>query len=43
MKSKLPGKDYRFEALVEAIVTSPQFRNARVTETREASEIQSKR
>jgi hypothetical protein len=38
MKSKLPAKDYRFEALVDAIVTSPQFRNARAT-----SELQSKR
>jgi hypothetical protein len=30
MKAKLPAKDYKFDYLVETIVTSPQFTNARV-------------
>jgi hypothetical protein len=29
METRLPGKDYRFDSLVEAIVTSPQFLNKR--------------
>ena len=30
LKTKLPAKDYKFDYLVETIVTSPQFTNARV-------------
>jgi hypothetical protein len=38
MKTALPAKDYRFSWLIENIVTSPQFRNARVPDSREALE-----
>jgi hypothetical protein len=43
MESKLPAKEYRFDSLVETIVTSPQFLNKRVPESREIAESQSRR
>jgi hypothetical protein len=33
MKTRLLAKEYRFDSLVEAIVTSPQFLNTRVPDT----------
>ena len=38
MKTQLAAKDYQFDALVETIVTSPQFLNKRIPEVPEASE-----
>jgi hypothetical protein len=35
MKAALTGDDYRFRALVEAIVVSPQFLNRRMPESAE--------
>jgi hypothetical protein len=35
MKTRLAANGYRFNALVEGIVTSPQFLNKRSTEPRE--------
>ncbi len=40
MEAQLAAQGYRFDSLVEAIVTSPQFLNKRVTETPGASEVQ---
>ncbi len=38
MKTKLAAKDYRFDSLVETIVTSPQFLDARIAVSRETPE-----
>jgi hypothetical protein len=35
MKTKLLAKEYRFDSLAETIVTSPQFLNARIPDSRE--------
>jgi hypothetical protein len=43
MKTRLAAKEYRFDALVETIVTSPQFLNARVSDSPENSKLQSRR
>ncbi len=44
MKTKLQAEDYRFDALVETIVTSPQFLNTRVPDLRaKRPELQSRR
>jgi hypothetical protein len=43
MKSKLATKEYRFDSLVETIVTSPQFLNARVAEARQTAQMETKR
>ncbi len=43
MKTKLPAKEYHFDSLVETIVTSPQFLTARVPDSRETLESQSRR
>ena len=38
MESQLAAKEYRFDSLVETIVTSPQFLNKRISDTPEASQ-----
>jgi hypothetical protein len=43
METKLPAKDYRFDSLVEAIVTSPQFLNKRNPAPPEAPVVQSRK
>lgn len=43
MKTKLPAKDYRFDTLIETIVTSPQFLNARKPDAAVAAEPESRR
>jgi hypothetical protein len=43
MKTGLAAKEYRFDTLVEAIVASPQFRNARVAASHETAEVESRR
>lgn len=40
MQTRLPAKGYRFDSLVEAIVTSPQFVNRRTPDKPETSEAQ---
>jgi hypothetical protein len=40
MEAKLPAKEYRFDTLVETIVTSPQFLNRRNPDPAEKSELQ---
>ncbi len=42
MQSQLAAKDYRFDSLVETIVTSPQFRNRRIQDAPEP-ELQSRK
>jgi len=41
MKTSLQAKEYRFNSLVETIVTSPQFLNTRVPDTREIPDLRS--
>jgi hypothetical protein len=36
MKTRLQAKEYRFDSLAETIVTSPQFLNTRIPDSREA-------
>ena len=43
MKSRLLAKEYRFDSLIETIVTSPQFLNTRIPDSRPAVQLQSKR
>jgi hypothetical protein len=48
MKTRLLAREYRFDSLVETIVTSPQFLNARIPDSREipksqAGKLQSRR
>ena len=43
MRTKLLAKEYRFDSLVETIVTSPQFLNTRIPDFRRAPQLQSKR
>jgi hypothetical protein len=48
MKTRLLAKEYRFDSLVETIVTSPQFLNTRIPDSREipkpqAGKLQSRR
>jgi hypothetical protein len=43
MESGLHAKDYRFSTLVETIVTTPQFLNARIPAPRETTEVGSRR
>jgi hypothetical protein len=43
MDSKLPAKEYRFNFLVETIVTSPQFLNKRNSDSRETPKAQSRK
>jgi len=43
MENKLPAKDYRFNSLVEAIVTSPQFLNKRNPDSPETPEARSRK
>jgi len=43
MKTSLTAKEYRFDSLVDAIVTSPQFLNIRVPNTRDPAKLQSRR
>jgi hypothetical protein len=43
METRLAAKEYRFNSLVETIVTSPQFLNKRVPDLRETSELQSRK
>jgi hypothetical protein len=43
MKTRLLAKEYRFDSLVETIVTSPQFLNTRVPDVRQAPQLQSRR
>jgi len=43
MKTGLASKEYRFDTLVETIVASPQFRNARVPAPRETTEAETRR
>jgi hypothetical protein len=43
MESRLRASEYRFSALVEAIVASPQFLNARIQSPRETPVLQSRR
>ena len=40
---RLPANGYRFDAVIESIVTSPQFMNARRPVQHESSEIESRR
>jgi hypothetical protein len=40
MESKLAAKEYRFDWLVETIVTSPEFRNRRVSDSRDIASSQ---
>ena len=39
MEAKLVADGYRFDSLVETIVTSPQFRNVRNPDSREKPEL----
>jgi Protein of unknown function (DUF1588)/Protein of unknown function (DUF1585) len=41
MKTRLLAQDYRFDSLVETIVTSPQFLNTRVSDSRETPDLRS--
>ena len=41
MKTRLLAQDYRFDSLVETIVTSPQFLNTRVSDPRETPDLRS--
>ena len=43
MKTRLLAKEYRFDSLVETIVTCPQFLNTRVPDFRQAPQLQSRR
>jgi hypothetical protein len=43
METRLPAKDYRFDSLVEAIVTSPQFLNKRNPDSRETPDSRSRK
>jgi hypothetical protein len=43
MEARLAAQQYRFDSLVETIVTSPQFLNKRVSVTRETPESQSRK
>jgi Protein of unknown function (DUF1592)/Protein of unknown function (DUF1588)/Protein of unknown function (DUF1587)/Protein of unknown function (DUF1595)/Protein of unknown function (DUF1585) len=43
MKTGLAAKEYRFDTLIETIVNSPQFRNARVPASHETAEAESRR
>jgi len=43
METQLAAKQYRFNSLVESIVTSPVFLNKRIADAREASESQSRK
>ena len=43
MKTRLAADGYRFRALVEAIVTSPQFLNKRAPEVAESSMLDAAR
>lgn len=43
MDAKLPSNEYRFDSLVEAIVTSPQFLNKRNPDSPESSKQQSRK
>jgi hypothetical protein len=40
MEARLAANDYRFDSLVEAIVTSPQFLNRRVPDPIETSKVE---
>ena len=40
MEARLAAKEYRFDTLVETIVTSPQFLNKRTPEPRETADSQ---
>jgi hypothetical protein len=39
MKTRLLAKEYRFDSLVETIVTSPQFLNTRIPDSRETPDL----
>jgi len=39
MKTRLLAKEYRFDSLVETIVTSPQFLNTRISDSRETPDL----
>jgi hypothetical protein len=43
MKTGLAAKENRFDTLVETIVVSPQFRNARVPAPHETTEAETRR
>ncbi len=43
METRLAAKEYRFNALVETIVTSPQFLNKRIPDSRTTLESQSRK
>jgi hypothetical protein len=43
MESRLAAKQYRFDSLVETIVTSPQFLNKRISDSRETPESQTRK
>ncbi len=43
MEARLRAREYRFNTLVETIVTSPQFLNKRIPDSREAPELQSRK
>jgi hypothetical protein len=43
MDAALPAKEFRFNTLVETIVTSPQFLNKRLPDSRETPESQTKK
>ncbi|MES1261995.1 MAG: DUF1592 domain-containing protein, partial [Acidobacteriota bacterium] len=43
MDNRLAAKEYRFNALVESIVTSPQFLNKRIPDARETPESQTRK
>jgi hypothetical protein len=43
METRLAAKEYRFNTLVETIVTSPQFLNKRISDSRETSESQTRK
>jgi hypothetical protein len=43
METRLAANEYRFHSLVETIVTSPQFLNKRIPDSREKPESQSKK
>jgi hypothetical protein len=42
MEAKLVANGYRFDSLIEAIVTSPQFRNKRTSEVTAKTPVPSK-
>ncbi|MCU1263268.1 MAG: hypothetical protein JWO80_6153 [Bryobacterales bacterium] len=43
METRLEAKEYRFDSLVQTIVTSPQFLNKRIPDSREKPESQSRK